>query len=85
MPAVWILEALVVLVAARQFFRIAGKPSFRAETVWKPGWKWPLVGAAVIFGAVGLWAALRWPLVRHIGAASLALFMVGAWWRARPS
>jgi cytochrome P450 len=85
MSALWILEALVVLVAARQFARIAARPAFRAETVWKPGWKWPLVGSAAILGAVGLWAALRWPLFRHIGAASLALFMVAAWWRARPS
>ena len=85
MPAVWVLEALVVLVATGQFLRIAAKPAFRAATVWKPGWKWPLVGSAVSLGAVGLWAARRWPLVLHIGAGSLALLMVAAWWRARPS
>ena len=85
MPAVWILEVAVVLVALRQFARIAAKPAFRAETVWKPGWKWPLVGSGLLIGALSLWAALRWPLLRHIVAASLALLMVWAWWRARPS
>ena len=85
MAAVWILEALVVLVAARQFLRIAARPAFRAETVWKPGWKWPLVGSGLIVCALSLWAALRWPLVRHLGAACLALFMLAAWWRARSS
>ncbi len=85
MLVVWILEVTLVLVALRQFARIAKKPAFRNETVWKPGWKLPLLGSAAIIGSVGLWAALRWPLLRHVGVASLAGFMVAAWWRARPS
>ena len=83
--AVRIFEAAVVLVAAWQFSRVAARPAFRAETVWKPGWKWPLVWSAVIVVALAVWAMLRWPLVLHLGAASLALFMFAAWWRARPS
>lgn len=83
--AAWLAEVTVVLVALRLFARIAVTPTFRAETVWKPGWKWPLVGSATIIGALTIWAALRWPLFRHIGAASLAAFMLAAWWRARPS
>lgn len=86
LPAIiWILEATVVLVAVGQFAIIAKKPGFRRETVWKPGWKLPLVGSAAIVGSAGIWAAWRWPLFRHIGVASLAAFMVAAWWRARPS
>lgn len=86
LPAlIWILEAIVVLVAVRQFAIIANKPGFRRETVWKTGWKLPLLGSAAIIGSVGIWAALRWPVLRHVGVAGLAAFMAAAWWRARPS
>ncbi len=85
MLTVWILEVTVLLAAVWQFARIADKPAFRTETVWKPGWKWPLVGSAAMLGSLGLWAAVRWPLVRHIGVVSLAAFMMAAWWRARSS
>ena len=83
--AVWVLEVAVLLVGIFQFARIAAKPAFRIETVWKPGWKWPLVGSALLLGGLGLWAAWRWPLLRHAGAATLAVLLAAAWWRARPS
>lgn len=80
-----ILEVIVLLAALYQFAGIAARPAFRRETVWKLGWKWPLLGAAAGLGTLGLWAALRWPTLRHAGAITLAALLLASWWRARPS
>ncbi len=80
-----LLELLVLVIALAQFARLAMKPGFRMVTVWRPGWKWPLVMGGMTAGALGLWAWVRWPIFRHVAAAILAAVMLAAWWRARPS
>lgn len=78
-------ELIVFAVAIAQAGRIATKPAFRRETVWRRGWKWPLVAGTLILGGLGTWAAVHWPLFRHGAAAGLLLFMTAAWLRSRPS
>jgi len=85
MTYVWVLEAVVALVAVVQVARVVTKPVVRREIRDHPGQAGPMLAAACVVCAALAWTAAAWPLVRHALAAVLAAGLLASWWRARPA
>ena len=79
-----LVEATIFLAAVTHAVRVSIKPPLRRDAAAFPVLA-AIIAAVTLAGTgVAAWAMMRWPALRHLGAAVTVAALVLAWWRARP-
>ena len=84
MSTLQLIEILILAFYAGLVLRLALKPPLWREL--RTNYRVGLIALAVltVLAVVTMWAAVRWPAVRHSLVLIGALLATAAWWRARP-